>query len=70
MKGRFVELKNSVGKISKDFIVPYPPGVPIICPGEIIFDEIIKYVSALIELGSTVNGVYKSGKIFLVDIIE
>lgn len=70
MKGRFIELKNSVGKISRDFIVPYPPGVPIICPGEIIFDEIIKYVSALIELGSTVNGVYKSGKIFLVDIIE
>lgn len=29
-----VLLKNAEGRISGDFIVPYPPGVPLIIPGE------------------------------------
>ena len=34
-------LKTSVGKISADFVIPYPPGIPIVVPGEKISIEII-----------------------------
>ncbi|MDR1559035.1 MAG: PLP-dependent transferase [Clostridiales bacterium] len=34
------ELHNSIGKISADFISAYPPGVPLLAPGELITNEI------------------------------
>lgn len=37
-------LKESVGKVSASFIIPYPPGVPIIAPGEIITKDIYEYI--------------------------
>ncbi|MPW25347.1 aminotransferase class I/II-fold pyridoxal phosphate-dependent enzyme [Alkalibaculum sp. M08DMB] len=40
-----VSLKRSVGRISSDFIIPYPPGIPIIVPGEIISWKIIERIS-------------------------
>lgn len=42
-----VPLKESIGKISAEFLLAYPPGIPILCPGEIITDEIIEYVNDL-----------------------
>lgn len=40
-------LEDSFGKISADFIIPYPPGIPILCPGELITKEIIQYINTL-----------------------
>lgn len=42
-----IELIKSSGRIAADFIIPYPPGIPILCPGEIITEEIIQYIQAL-----------------------
>jgi arginine/lysine/ornithine decarboxylase len=42
MKKKSIDYKNAKGLVSGDFIVPYPPGVPIICPGEIINEEVLK----------------------------
>lgn len=42
-----IEFIKSSGKISGDFIIPYPPGIPIVCPGEAISDDIISYIEAL-----------------------
>ena len=36
---RFVDISEAEGKISADFIVPYPPGFPLIVPGEEISCE-------------------------------
>jgi lysine decarboxylase len=36
-----------VGLISAEFLMAYPPGIPILCPGEIITQEIVDYVRAL-----------------------
>ncbi len=40
----FVE---SGGLISGEYIIPYPPGIPLICPGEVITEELIEYVELL-----------------------
>lgn len=42
-----VNLLNSKGKISGQFITPYPPGIPILTPGEIITKEIIDVIKSL-----------------------
>ena len=37
-----VKLEESLGYISKEMIMIYPPGIPLIIPGEIITKEILK----------------------------
>ena len=41
-EGKRSSLDNSIGKIAREAIVPYPPGIPVICPGEIFNEEIIE----------------------------
>ena len=36
----WVELKNCENRISAGYVFAYPPGIPIICPGEVISEEI------------------------------
>lgn len=33
------DIKNAVGKIAARYVIPYPPGVPILIPGELITTE-------------------------------
>ena len=49
-------LKEAVGAISGEFIMAYPPGIPILCPGERITQEIIDYVEDLKRAGLSVQG--------------
>lgn len=37
----FVKLEESLNKIAGDFIIPYPPGIPLIAPGELITQDLI-----------------------------
>lgn len=54
-----ISLDNAIGKIAREAIVPYPPGIPLICPGEIFNEEIIKAIKAYLNAGCTVLGVDK-----------
>lgn len=51
-----VSIKDSIGKISGEFLLAYPPGIPILCPGEIITKDIVDYVFQLKETGLYVQG--------------
>lgn len=42
-----IEIENSVDRICGENIMSYPPGIPIISPGEIITREIIDYIKVL-----------------------
>lgn len=46
---KLVDIKSSVKMVSADFIVPYPPGVPLLNPGEIITSEIVEYIYFLLK---------------------
>lgn len=39
-----VPIKDSKGEISGEFVMAYPPGIPILAPGERITEEIIEYI--------------------------
>ena len=58
-----VPLSEGAGRICASSIIPYPPGIPFICPGERITDEVITYIAALREAGEKVIGVNAEGEI-------
>ena len=45
-KSDIVPLKESLGKISGDIICPYPPGIPILIPGERIDQNRLNWIKA------------------------
>lgn len=51
-----VPLRESIGNISGEFLMAYPPGIPVLCPGEKITFEIIDYIEKLKEVGLYVQG--------------
>lgn len=51
-----VFIENVKNRICGDFITPYPPGVPLIVPGEIITEEKIEYIKTCLNLGIEING--------------
>lgn len=52
----FVKFKSSKGRICAETISPYPPGIPVISPGEEISDEIIDYLTLEIKAGVRMQG--------------
>ncbi len=51
-----ISIFKSAGRISWDMIAPYPPGIPVLCPGETITEEIIGAIKAIIIAGGSVQG--------------
>lgn len=41
-KSELVDAKDAIGRTSVDLVAPYPPGVPVLAPGEIITTEILE----------------------------
>ena len=53
---REVPFKESAGLVSAEEITSYPPGIPLIHPGEVITKEIIKYAKEVHGLGIKLVG--------------
>lgn len=62
-KARWIKLKESEGKVSSAMVTPYPPGIPVICPGEQITGELIEYIYAVASAGGNINGLTDSMEI-------
>lgn len=54
---------EAVGKISAEYVYLYPPGVPVLAPGEVITTEIIKLLESYEYCGLEICGNEKSGRI-------
>jgi lysine decarboxylase len=53
---RSVPIDKSLGRISSELVMAYPPGIPILAPGERITSEIIDYVRYAKEKGCVMTG--------------
>lgn len=51
-----IPFKESAGRIIAEFIYVYPPGIPILLPGEVISQESIDYIVDHVEVGLPVKG--------------
>ncbi len=53
---KLVPLEESTGKVCGEFVMCYPPGIPILAPGERITDEIIEYIKYAKKKGCSLTG--------------
>lgn len=53
---RAVPLEESVGEIAAELVIPYPPGIPILAPGDVISADKVAYLAE-----GTARGMYLSG---------
>lgn len=51
-----VSLEGSLGRISGEFVMCYPPGIPVLTPGERVTQEIIEYIKYAKEKGCFLTG--------------
>lgn len=49
-------LDECEGRISTESIMCYPPGIPILAPGELVTDEVLSYIKHAKERGSQMTG--------------
>ena len=49
-------LEECKGRISTESIMCYPPGIPILAPGELVTDEVLSYIRQAKEHGSQMTG--------------
>jgi len=54
---QYIPLNAAEGRVAADIVTPYPPGVPMICPGEIITSRMIYGIISLLGEGTQVKGI-------------
>jgi arginine decarboxylase len=55
-KKESLPLQSCAGGVSAEFVMSYPPGIPILAPGERITPQIIEYIRYAKEKGCTLTG--------------
>jgi len=55
-----VRFKESAGRVCAEVITPYPPGIPVISPGEEITPEVVAYLDLEKKAGVRMQGPYDS----------
>ena len=55
-KKRSLPLDEAAGNVCTEFVMCYPPGIPILAPGELITPEIIEYIRYAKEKGCQMTG--------------
>jgi lysine decarboxylase len=62
-----IPFSESAGAISYDVICPYPPGIPLLIPGEIITEEVVEFINKLKRKGADIQGLTQNNKIKVVN---
>jgi arginine/lysine/ornithine decarboxylase len=57
LNGEWCEFENCEGRIAKDAIIPYPPGIPLVCQGEIISKNAIDIIKEYVSNKKSILGV-------------
>lgn len=55
-KSKVVKLQNSLGLTSAEYVIPYPPGVPLLSPGEKITKEVVDLIHLWKAQGHSIIG--------------
>ncbi len=66
---KLVGLKEAIGMICGTTVIPYPPGIPILMPGEVINRETVQYIKTIIEAGMEIIGLQDDTNL-LIEVIK
>jgi arginine/lysine/ornithine decarboxylase len=65
----FVKFRESSGRICAETLTPYPPGIPVIAPGEEITREIIDYLRLELKAGVRIQGPF-DGELRVIRVVK
>lgn len=65
--GKRVPLAEAVNQISKESIMIYPPGIPLIVPGEIFTSDLVKRIQEYKKAGITILSDYGADVVNVID---
>ena len=49
-------LYQSIDRVCSEFVMCYPPGIPILAPGEMVTQEIVEYILYARDKGCSMQG--------------
>ena len=49
-------IEETLGRVSSEFVMCYPPGIPILAPGERVTEAVLRYISYAKEKGCSMTG--------------
>lgn len=50
-----VPIASASGRIAAEAITPYPPGIPLVMPGELLSDDVLALLTALRDAGNPIS---------------
>ena len=53
-KREAVALRSSIGRVGAELIAPYPPGIPVIAPGEVVTEQVVAALEQARASGSRI----------------
>jgi len=53
-----VKLSGAEGRVSASYVYAYPPGVPLLVPGEVIEPQVTDFIKKLCQAGAAVRGIH------------
>ncbi len=66
-KSELLDIRDAKGRISAETVVCFPPGVPLLCPGELISDDIVKHILQIVTCGGEILGLHQKSHIRVVE---
>jgi len=59
----YVEVEKAIGCISSEIVTVYPPGIPLLIPGEVVTQEVLDYLKRMLRLGAFVDGLDEANRL-------
>ena len=53
---QYVPLTSACGTTSAEMVTVYPPGIPLLMPGEVVTQDVLDYIQTMERLGATIDG--------------
>ena len=66
-ESEIVPLEDANNRIAADFVNLYPPGIPLIVPGEVISEQFIEEIKRYLSIKLNVQGVLDIGNKGIID---
>lgn len=57
-----VRLSETAGMIAMEYVFAYPPGIPVVVPGEVISEDVISRIQEMVDAELNMTGVHFVGK--------
>ena len=62
-------IESAAGRICSEFVMCYPPGIPILAPGERITADILDYIAFAKEKGCSLTGC-RDMRVEMLDVVK